>query len=60
MKLHSKEHYDMMSEFEKTFKRERLDKEEKTLWTKGIIYQDEHVNKLFLAYRVGYALGKVI
>lgn len=59
MSLFSKEHYELIVEFEKTFKSERLDKEEKALWTKGVIYQDGNVNKLFLAYRVGYSLGKV-
>lgn len=57
--LQSKEHYDLLAMFEKEFKTMRLDKEAKELWQRGIIYQNGEVNKLFLAYRKGYALGKV-
>lgn len=57
--LHTKEHHDLMLHFEKNFSEYRLDKEEKSLWKKGIIYQDGEVNKLFLAYRMGYMLGKI-
>ena len=56
--LHTKEHYDLMAQFERAFKHRRLDKEPKDFWPKGVIYQDGHVNELFLAYRQGYALGK--
>lgn len=55
--LKSKEHYDLISAFERD-RKERVDKEDKTLWPKGIIYQDGRVNALFLAYRDGYAYGK--
>lgn len=48
-----------MALFEREFKYERLDKEEKDMWSKGRIYRDGLVNKLFLAYRSGYSLGKV-
>ncbi len=54
----SKEHYELMGMFEREFKGCRLDKEPKDYWPKGIIYQDGHVNQMFLAYRKGYALGK--
>ena len=56
--LGTKEHYDLMLNFEKLYKGHRLDKEDKKLWSKSIIYQDGLVNKLFLAYRYGYTLGK--
>jgi len=59
MQIHTKEHYDLIKEFEKTFKGARLDKEEKSLWSKSIVYQDGQVNKLFIAFRLGYSLGKV-
>lgn len=59
MKLLSQEHYDLMSQFERTFSG-RLDKEDKSLWPMGVVYQDGQVNELFKAYRHGYALGKAI
>lgn len=59
MQLHTKEHYDLMAQFERTFQNERLDREtDKELWIKGRIYQSGETNKLFLAYRLGYAFGK--
>lgn len=57
--LLTQEHYDLMKMFEKEFKGMRHDKESKDLWPRGIIYQDGNVNNLFLAYRKGYAMGKV-
>ena len=60
MQIHTKEHYEVISEFEKNFKGERFDKESKDLWPKGIVYQDGYVNKMFLAFRLGVSLGKVI
>ena len=56
--LKSKEHYDLMAQFDREFRHARLDKESKELWPRGIVYQDGMVNELFLAYRRGYALGK--
>ena len=58
MGLFSKEHYEIMKQFEKDMKYHNFDKENKELWEKQIIYQDGEVNKLFLAYRLGYSLGK--
>ncbi len=58
--LITKEHIELMSAFEKEFKGERLDKEDKTLWPLGVLYQDGMVNKLFLAYRRGYAFGSAV
>lgn len=55
--LLTREHYDLMAQFERTFSG-RFDKEAKELWPRGIIYQDGHVNELFLTYRRGYAYGK--
>ena len=56
--LFTKEHYDLMAQFEKEFKYLRLDKEEKSWWASGNIYQDGYVNALFNAFRLGYAFGK--
>jgi len=52
--LNSKEHYDLMDEFERQHSG-RMDREDKSLWQRGVIYQDCHVNDLFLAFRRGYA-----
>lgn len=56
--LYTKEHYDLMAQFEKEFKYLNLEKENKKLWKKSIIYQNGNTNNLFIAYRSGYALGK--
>lgn len=57
--LLTKEHYDLMDRFESAYKHRRLDRESKSLWAKGHVYCDGHVNELFLAYRNGYALGVI-
>ena len=52
---------DLMTMFEKEHRGVgRLDKENKDLWSRGIIYQDGQVNTLFLTYRKGYLLGKQV
>jgi hypothetical protein len=58
--LKTKEHYDLLSQFEKDFKDSRLLYRGGNVWAKKIIYQDGNVNNLFLAYREGYSLGKAI
>lgn len=61
MKITSKEHYELIEQFEKDNRGRRLDKEkDKSLWEKGSIYQDGEVNKLFIAYRLGYSYAKSI
>jgi len=60
MTLLSKEHYELMENFERNFAEMRLNKEPKELWCKGIIYENGETNKLFLAYRLGYELGKSV
>lgn len=57
--LLSKEHYDLMAQFEREHSG-RFDKEDKALWPNGFIYQDGHVNELFLAYRRGYEYARVL
>ena len=59
MTVNGKEHYELMKAFGRDFRDCRLDREDKDLWTGGWIYQSGDVNKLFLAYRKGYALGKL-
>lgn len=58
--LNTQEHYDLLAQFERETKHGRFDKEARELWAKGHIYQDGHVNELFVAYRAGYALGKAL
>ncbi len=59
--LLTKEHYDLMANFEHEFKGAgRFDKEPKSMWAKEVIYQDGQVNQLFLVYRRGYALGRSV
>jgi hypothetical protein len=61
MTLTSKEHYDLIENFEREFKGcGRFDKEAKEFWAKGCVYQHGQVNQLFLAYRRGYALGTAV
>lgn len=58
MTLTSKEHYDLMAQFEREFSHRRVEKEaDKARWAKGNVYQDGTVNELFLAYRRGYSFG---
>lgn len=57
--LGTQEHYDLMDMFEREFHGMRLDREPKGSWSSGIVYQSGETNTLFLAYRKGYALGKV-
>lgn len=49
-----------MRQFEQDINPGRVDREEKSLWSKGIIYQNSTVNELFLVYRKGYAYGKAM
>jgi hypothetical protein len=59
MGIHTKEHYDLIEMFEREFHGEgRFDKEDKALWPKGNVYQSGEINRLFLAYRRGFAYGK--
>ena len=58
--LTSKEHYDIMAQFDKEFSHLRIEKEDKYLWPRGNVYQDGETNNLFLAYRKGYAYGKSV
>lgn len=58
--LMTKEHDDLMAGFERDHKHRLLAREkDKENWKRGNVYEDGHVNELFLAYRKGYALGTV-
>ena len=56
----TKEHYQLLEYFEKSFKGVRIDREPKDLWTTGQIYEDGETNKLFSAFRLGYSFGKAV
>lgn len=59
MTIGSKEHYDLIEMFEREYRGEgRFDKEDRALWPKGNVYQSGEINRLFLAYRRGFAYGK--
>jgi hypothetical protein len=58
MTLFAQEHYDLIAMFEREFTGLRLDKEDKSMWPKGHVYQNGEANNLFLAYRKGYAFGR--
>lgn len=60
--IFSKEHYELIEMFEKTAisKGFRKDKEPRELWSKGVVYQNGELNRLFLAYREGIAYGIAI
>ena len=60
MTIGSKEHYDILEMFEKSYNHMRLDKESKELWQSGVIYQDGEVNKLYQSFILGYSLGRLV
>lgn len=59
MMLLTREHADIVKMFEKEYGHLTHTKEDKSMWPKGYIYTNGHTNDLFLAYRKGYAFGKV-
>ncbi len=58
--LLSPEHYELLAMFESEFNHRRLEREHKSLWANGNIFQDGQTNELFLAYRRGFAYGKAV
>lgn len=57
--LFTKEHDDIMQAFEQQHRSLRLDREkDRTLWSKGYLYQDGEANRLFIAFRLGCAFAK--
>ena len=60
MTIGSKEHHELMKFFERRFSSLRLDREKnREQWKTGNIYEAGETNTMFLAFREGYALGKV-
>lgn len=59
--LGTKEHCEVMRQFQKDFKLEPTPRlEHRSLWKSGFIYCHGATNNLFMAYRMGYAFGKAI
>ena len=58
--LHTKEHCELMKQFEQDYRHLRLDRETKDLWKRGQLYQNGEANNLFKAYERGYSLHKSI
>lgn len=57
MKVGTKEHYEMMEEFEK-WACGRFDKEPKEFWSKGMVYQNGEINEQFRMFCIGYSVGR--
>ena len=59
MKIGSKEHYEILANFEKNFKGMRLDKEKNNeLWKIGQVYENGETNKMYQAFIMGYSFGR--
>ena len=59
MKIGSKEHYEILSNFEKNFKEMRLDREKNIdLWKIGQVYENGETNKMYQAFIMGYSFGR--
>lgn len=59
--LGSKEHYELMEQFEREFRHLRVDREQdQATWRMGHVYQNGEVNELYGAYIRGYSFGKCI
>ena len=60
VQLNTKEHYEMMNFFEKMFPYYRHDKEDKSMWAKGVIYEQPELNELFKVFRLGVEYGEAL
>ena len=60
MQIGTKEHFEILAQFEKNFSHLRLTREkDKTLWRKGQIYENGETNALYNAYILGYSFARV-
>lgn len=61
MKLHGKEHQELMTAFEQFMGGGDFRKESKEFWsTVGAIYANGEINQKFLAYRAGYEFHRCV
>ena len=58
--LKTNEIHDAITSFEKSFKGFRTDKEDRSIWKTGCIYQHGEYNQMFKVYLQGYALGRCV
>jgi uncharacterized membrane protein len=59
LNLFGKEHYDLLDQFERDRGlRAPVREKDKEWWKRGYIYCNGEINKQFVAYRMGYTLGK--
>ena len=59
MTIGSKEHYEILFNFEKNFKEMRLDREKNIdLWKIGQVYENGETNKMYQAFIMGYSFGR--
>lgn len=58
MLLVTKEHYDIIDAFERSFPHVQKTKEDKSMWSKGYVYTNGDTNNLFIAFRHGAAFAK--
>jgi ethanolamine utilization protein EutA (predicted chaperonin) len=55
----TKEHYDLLENFERNFKYLRLDREKnKELWKIQAVYENGETNMCYRAFLLGYSLAK--
>lgn len=63
MKIGSKEFYDMMDNFENNKNNlpytGSFEREDKSMWVRGQIYQDGKTNSFFQCFMLGYQLGRL-
>lgn len=60
MQIRTKEHYDILTAFEKSHSGLRFDKEPYELWSKGVVYQNGEVNKLYGLFMLGYSTARTV
>ena len=59
MTVGSKEFYDVLAQFEQTYKYKKLTREDKSLWSRGQVYENGAINELYKAFAAGYANGRL-
>lgn len=60
MKIGTKEHYELMDFFERSFVKRDCQRESSDIQKIGHVYQNGEINRQFLAFRAGYAFGKSV
>lgn len=58
--LGTKEHYDILDNFEREHGHMRLDREPTDQWSHGHVYQSGETNNAYREYLAGYMLGRCV